>query len=45
MRVFSTQAMWDKVEERWYEVYAVDGETVEQEEYFRELEVEQCLEK
>ena len=44
MRVFATQAMWDKVEEKWYEVYAVDGETVEQEEYFRELEVEQCLE-
>ena len=44
MRVFATQAMWDKVEEQWYEVYAVDGETVEQEEYFREVEVEQCLE-
>ena len=43
MRVFSTQAMWDKKEEQWYEVFSVDGEQCSQEEYFRELETEQCL--
>jgi len=44
MRVFQTQSMWDKIEEQWYEVFSVDGEQCSQEEYFRELEVEQCLE-
>jgi len=44
MRVFQTQAMWDAKEGKWYEVYSVDQESVTQEEYFRELEVEQCLE-
>jgi len=44
MRVFQTQAMWDKVEQQWYEVFSVDGEQCSGEEYFRELETEQCLE-
>ena len=44
MRVFQTQAMWDAKEGRWYEVFSVDGEQVSGEEYFRELETEQCLE-
>jgi len=44
MRIFQTQSMWDAKEGRWYEVFSVDGEQVSGEEYFRELEVEQCLE-
>ena len=44
MRVFATQAMWDAKEGKWYEEYSVDQESVTQEEYFRELETEQCLE-
>ena len=44
MRIFQTQAMWDAKEGRWYEVFSVDGEQVSGEEYFRELETEQCLE-
>jgi len=44
MRVFSTQSMWDIKEGKWYEVFSVDGESCSGEEYFRELEVEQCLE-
>jgi len=44
MRIFQTQSMWDAKEGRWYEVFSVDGEQVSGEEYFRELETEQCLE-
>lgn len=44
MRMFSTQTMWDVKEQQWYNVYTVDQEEVAQEEYFRELETEQCLE-
>jgi len=44
MRIFQTQSMWDAKEGRWYEVFSVDGESCSGEEYFRELEVEQCLE-
>ena len=44
MRIFQTQSMWDTKEGRWYEVFSVDGEQVSGEEYFRELETEQCLE-
>jgi len=44
MRIFQTQSMWDAKEGRWYEVFSVDGESCSGEEYFRELETEQCLE-
>lgn len=43
-RVFSTDSVWDVEEQQWYEAFFVNKEEVTQEEYFRELESEQCLE-
>jgi len=44
MRVFSTDSVWDVEEQQWYEAFFVNKEEVTSEEYFRELETEQCLE-
>lgn len=44
MRVFKNELMWDKVEQQWFNSFSVDGEICSQDEYYREIETEQCLE-
>jgi hypothetical protein len=40
MRAFETTSMYDKENEEWMEIYHIDGEEVDAEEYFEEMENE-----
>jgi len=41
MRVFKSETAWDKIEQQWYQTFAIDGDTVDMETYCMELEHEQ----
>lgn len=43
MRVFSTQSAWDAKEQRYFEVYYIDGREVSFEEYIAEMDADRYM--